>query len=83
MRVEVVIAYPDGAQARSLSLPAGATVRDALAASGFEGQAFGIFGQRVALDHRLADGDRIEIYRPLAVDPKEARRQRALRNKRR
>ena len=77
------MAYPDGAQARSVSLPAGATVRDALAASGFEGHAVGIFGKRVDLDHRLADGDRVEIYRPLAMDPKEARRQRALKRKRR
>ena len=77
------MAYPDGAQARSLNLPAGATVRDALAASGLGGQAFGIFGKRVELDHRLADGDRVEIYRPLAMDPKEARRQRARKKKRR
>ena len=77
------MAYPDGAQARSVNLPVGATVRDALAASGFEGHAVGIFGKRVELDHRLADGDRVEIYRPLAVDPKEARRQRALKRKRR
>jgi len=77
------MAYPDGAQARSVDLPAGATVRDALAASGFEGHAVGIFGKRVELDHRLADGDRVEIYRPLAMDPKEARRQRALKRKRR
>jgi putative ubiquitin-RnfH superfamily antitoxin RatB of RatAB toxin-antitoxin module len=83
VRVEVVLAYPDGAQARSLNLPAGATVRDALAASGFDGHAFGIFGKRVELDHRLAEGDRVEIYRPLAMDPKEARRQRALKNKKR
>ena len=77
------MAYPDGAQARSLNLPAGATVRDALAASGLDGHACGIFGKRVALDRKLADGDRVEIYRPLAMDPKEARRQRALKNKRR
>ena len=37
----------------------------------------GIFGKRVALDHPLAPGDRVEIYRPLAMDPKEARRRRA------
>ena len=79
------MAYPDGAQARSLNLPAGATVRDALAASGFEprleGHAFGIFGKRVELDRRLNDGDRVEIYRPLVLDPKEARRRRALKKK--
>lgn len=77
------MAYPEGAQTRSLNLPAGATVRDALAASGFEGHAVGIFGKRVDLEQRLADGDRVEIYRPLAMDPKEARRQRALKRKRR
>ena len=77
------MAYPDGAQARSLSLPAGATVRDALAASGLEGHACGIFGKRVALDRKLAEGDRVEIYRPLAMDPKEARRRRALHSKKR
>jgi len=77
------MAYPDGAQARSLNLPAGATVRDALAASGLEAHACGIFGKRVALDRKLAEGDRVEIYRPLALDPKEARRRRALTRKKR
>ena len=83
MRVELVIAYPDGAQARSVDLPAQATVRDALAACAIEGHAYGIFGKRVALDHRLQDGDRLEVYRPLALDPKEARRRRALSKKKR
>jgi putative ubiquitin-RnfH superfamily antitoxin RatB of RatAB toxin-antitoxin module len=54
-------------------------VRDALAASGLAGDAFGIFGKRVGLNQPLADGDRVEIYRPLVVDPKEARRRRAQR----
>jgi putative ubiquitin-RnfH superfamily antitoxin RatB of RatAB toxin-antitoxin module len=40
-------------------------------------QAFGIFGKRTALDHPLSEGDRVEIYRALAMDPKEARRLRA------
>jgi len=84
MKVEVVAAHPEGARTRSVNLPAGATVRDALAATGLEGHACGIFGKRVALEHRLNDGDRVEIYRPLALDPKEARRRRALqKNKRR
>jgi uncharacterized protein len=38
----------------------------------------GIYGQRVPLDALLHDGDRVEIYRSLIVDPKEARRARAL-----
>lgn len=85
MRVEVVRARPERAEVVTLELPAGATVRDALAASGLEvelqSHAFGIFGKRARLDQPLADGDRVEIYRPLAVDPKEARRRRASRKK--
>jgi putative ubiquitin-RnfH superfamily antitoxin RatB of RatAB toxin-antitoxin module len=42
-----------------------------------EKQAFGIFGRRVPPGTRLAPGDRIEVYRALAMDPKEARRRRA------
>lgn len=34
----------------------------------------GIFSKRVNLDHVISDGDRLEIYRPLIIDPKEARR---------
>ncbi len=45
--------------------------------------AVGVFGERVALDSPLRDGDRVEIYRPLALDPKQARRRRALRRPRR
>jgi putative ubiquitin-RnfH superfamily antitoxin RatB of RatAB toxin-antitoxin module len=37
----------------------------------------GIFGKKVTLTTRLTDGDRIEIYRPLQIDPKHARRLRA------
>jgi len=54
-------------------------VRDALAMSGWTGNQVGIFGKRVSLETRLADGDRVEIYRPLAMDPKESRRRRARR----
>lgn len=79
LRVEVVRAWPERAEVRPLRLPDGATVRDALAACAVEASRVGIFGRRVALDARLADGDRIEIYRPLAADPKEARRRRARR----
>jgi putative ubiquitin-RnfH superfamily antitoxin RatB of RatAB toxin-antitoxin module len=85
MKVEVVYALPGSARAVRLELPAGATLRDALASCGFEvdpqTQAFGVFGKRAGLDHPLADGDRVEIYRPLAVDPKEARRRRARRRR--
>jgi putative ubiquitin-RnfH superfamily antitoxin RatB of RatAB toxin-antitoxin module len=78
MRVELVYALPERAEHRTLELPAGATARDALAAAGFtDVHAVGVFGKRVKLDYALRDGDRLEIYRALEVDPKEARRRRA------
>ena len=83
MRIEVVSALPEGAQVVSVELPAGATVRDALAAAGlqFDLKNVGIFGKRATLDQPLSPGDRVEIYRPLALDPKEARRRRARRKR--
>ena len=79
MRIEVVRAHAERAEIVKLELPAGATVRDALAAAGIDSQRVGIFGKRVSSDARLADGDRVEVYRPLRIDPKQARRQRARR----
>ena len=86
MRVEVVYAVRDAVDAVSVELPAGATVRDALTASGMVARhpgidlrSVGVFGRRVRADAPLADGDRVEIYRALALDPKERRRQRARR----
>jgi putative ubiquitin-RnfH superfamily antitoxin RatB of RatAB toxin-antitoxin module len=69
----------------SLSLPAGATVADALRASGWrallgadviDGLRLGVWGRACEPQAVLRDHDRIELYRPLQVDPKEARRQR-------
>lgn len=63
-----------------LTVQEGATVADALRASGMivrhdtEKLAVGVWGVLVALDKRLRDRDRIELYRPLQVDPKAARR---------
>lgn len=82
LRIEVVSARSERADVVEVRLPDGATVRDALAASGLQGNHIGIFGKRVTLETRLANGDRIEIYRPLSTDPKEARRRRATRNSR-
>jgi putative ubiquitin-RnfH superfamily antitoxin RatB of RatAB toxin-antitoxin module len=79
LKVEVVDARPDQVEIVEIRLPDGATVRDALTAAGLKGNQAGIFGKRVAMDTRLADGDRVEIYRPLAMDPKETRRRRARR----
>lgn len=86
MKVEVVYAPGSDADCVSLSLPPGATVREAIAASGvLERHAeidlarhkVGVHGQLKTLDAALRDGERVEIYRALAVDPKEARRARA------
>jgi len=43
--------------------------------------AVGIFSKKVSLDDLVKEGDRVEIYRPLKIDPKEARRLRAKKNK--
>jgi uncharacterized protein len=84
IRVEVVYARREGANVVTVQLPAGATVRDALAAAGFATRYrdVGVYGKRVRADAPLADGDRVEIYRPLLLDPKERRRQRAAKNRR-
>ena len=88
MRVEVVYALPDRQQLIELSLPTGATLDDALAASGLLTSAgigvelrFGIHGRRCERGTVLADGDRLEIYRPLYFDPMESRRRRAAKAK--
>jgi uncharacterized protein len=81
LKVEVVYARPGAHDAVHVSIESGATVADAVRASGIAIDApsaeFGIFGKRVPAEMRVADGDRVEIYRALALDPKEARRQRA------
>ena len=89
IRVEVVYAPARGAAfGAMLTLPAGARVADALRASdmalvhpevAYVAGRIGIHARLVALDAPLADGDRVEVYRPLAQDPREARRRRARR----
>lgn len=86
LSVCVCYALPGHVWLREVTLPVDATVADALAASGFA-QAFpvvkpwesgvGIFGRATEPQARLADGDRVEIYRGLSFDPKESRRRRA------
>ncbi|WP_434990425.1 RnfH family protein [Xanthomonas melonis] len=87
MQVEVVLAWPDRYSAVQLTLPEGATVADAVAASGLEREhspaALAIHGQVTPSERVLRDGDRVELLRPLLLDPKEARRRRAGPDKRR
>lgn len=62
-----------------LDLPQGATVADALRGCGLAAAAdetVGVWGRRAELSQVLRDGDRVELVRPLQVDPKVARRER-------
>lgn len=78
IKVEVVAALPGAVDAVMVSVPVGSSVAQAVRASGLPHHGkFGIFGKAVAPDYPLRDGDRVELYRPLAQDPKEARRTRA------
>jgi hypothetical protein len=82
--VEVVCALRERQIVIELSVPAGTSVRAALELSdvrnrvGISGDAqVGIYGRVVTRETILRDGDRVEIYRPLMADPKQARRRRA------
>lgn len=79
----MVFAVPQHQALLPVELPVGATVADAILASGIERRfpqhelallPVGIWGRHAGRDQPLSDGDRVEIYRPLAADPREARR---------
>jgi putative ubiquitin-RnfH superfamily antitoxin RatB of RatAB toxin-antitoxin module len=88
IRIEVACALPEKQQVKALDVEAGCTAQQAVALSGMA-EVFpelvlaecklGIFSKVIENPEQyvLADGDRVEIYRPLLLDPKEARRQRA------
>ncbi len=86
IQVEVIYALPATQPLLHAMLAEGATVEDAIRASGVL-EAFpeidlaknkvGIFSKLVKLDEKVRDRDRVEIYRPLIADPKEVRRKRA------
>ena len=86
MLLEVVCVLPERHVSVQVELSHGATVLDALRLSKIERliegldvsrAAVGVFGEVVGVDHPLRPGDRVEIYRSLRVDPRDARRQRA------
>ncbi|WAT16290.1 RnfH family protein [Xanthomonas fragariae] len=81
MRVEVVLAWPDRCHSVLLDLPKGATVAEAVAASGLAIEqapaAHAVYGLVAGPEQVLREGDRVELLRPLLLDPKEARRRRA------
>ncbi|NIL93534.1 MAG: RnfH family protein [Woeseiaceae bacterium] len=82
IQVEVVFATPDRQVLVSVELDEGATVEDAISVSGIQSRfaerldecPVGIWGRPVERSHIVKKGDRIEIYRPLARDPRDARR---------
>ncbi|HAT29986.1 MAG TPA: RnfH family protein [Janthinobacterium sp.] len=86
--VQVCYATPDYEFLRDLEVAAGSTLEQAVRASGLplevpemdlSGAVVGIYGKKKALDTVLRAHDRVEVYRPLLADPKEARRRRAVR----
>lgn len=87
--VEVAYAEPRRQFLRRVELRRGATVADAVLACGIEREfgidasalAVGIWSRPVAREALLREGDRVELYRPLQVDPKESRRRRAAKTK--
>lgn len=86
LSVEVVSAREGRLSRRTVEMPAGSTVLAAVEVSAilellpaglFDSTQLGIFSRRVRADDLVQEGDRIEIYRPLLIDPMEARRRRA------
>lgn len=82
MRIEAIRAWPGRHESVQLDLREGATVAEAIRAVPFDLATcvgYAVHGQRAALDTVLHGGDRLELLRPLVIDPKAARRQRASR----
>lgn len=87
LSIEIIESHTDRTCRVSLSVIQGTTVVQAIKQAkcfpDFQdrlkaGMAVGIFSKKVTLDTPVSDGDRIEIYRPLLVTPKERRRNKAL-----
>lgn len=88
LRVEVAYAGERSSSRVALDVPAGTTVRGVIERARVLSRhpeidlaryAVGVSGTRCGLEDLVSDGVRVEIYRPLLRDPKEARRQRVLR----
>ena len=84
--IEVAYASPQRQAILALTVPVGCTAEQAIRTSGILEQfpeidlskhPIGIFSRKVPLSQVLSAGDRVEIYRPLQIDPKAARRRRA------
>jgi putative ubiquitin-RnfH superfamily antitoxin RatB of RatAB toxin-antitoxin module len=90
INVEVAYALPEKQVIRAVNVDSGTTIGAAIVQSGImmdypelelEDAKVGIFGKAAVMTTVLADGDRVEIYRPLIADPKEVRRKRAAEGK--
>jgi putative ubiquitin-RnfH superfamily antitoxin RatB of RatAB toxin-antitoxin module len=91
MKIEVCYALADRQELVAVNLPDGATVIQAIEASGLlqkypeidpgGANKLGVFAKLAKADAVLRDRDRVEIYRPLIADPKEVRRQKAAEGK--
>lgn len=89
VRVELIYVLPNTTAIHiELDLKEGSTILDALTESNIftthpetRSYSVGIFSKIVSLDTLVREGDRIELYRPLAIDPKEKRRQLARKKK--
>jgi hypothetical protein len=86
LKIEVIYALKNKAVVKVITVDQGTTIQKAIDQSGLLTQhqeidldvnKVGIFSQLKTLDTLVRDGDRVEIYRPLIIDPKEARRKRA------
>ena len=89
MRVELAYADPSREVLIGFDVPSGSTVLDCVELSGLfrlvpdlrdARPGFAVFGRRVEPTDLVSKGDRIEVLRPLEIDPKEARRLRAHRS---
>ena len=90
IHIEVVYPLPQKQEIFAVNLPVGATVLQAIEASGIlqkypeidlAKNKFGVFAKLAKPDTMLRDRERVEIYRPLIADPKEVRKQRAAEGK--
>ena len=90
MRVELAYADPEREVLIGFEAPPGSSVLDCVERSGLfdlapglrdAGLGFAMFGRRVEPAAPVSEGDRIEVLRPLRIDPKEARRLRARRSR--
>lgn len=86
IKIEIAYARPEQQKILTLMVKEGATIEEAIDRSGIlelfpeidlTKQKVGIFSQIKKLTDKIKEDDRIEIYRPLLIDPKEARRKRA------